>query len=98
MAKKPGGKRDSVDGLGAKLIAAREAAGLTRAAAGELTGVGRANLWQYETERKTPSIALLYRFAAAYRVSPCDLLPPAGRHAVAAGLPGVVEAQRQQGR
>ena len=68
-------KRDAVPGLGAKLKAAREKAGLTQTAADEASGVAQTNIARYEGDSKTPSLATLYKLAAAYGIDICDLLP-----------------------
>ncbi len=68
-------KRDTVPGLGEKLKAARIAAGLTQQQAVDKSGVHQANLSQFEGDAKTPTLATLYKLAAAYGVDVCDLLP-----------------------
>ena len=62
-------------GLGAKLLAARQAAGLTQEAAAKLAGVQRSNLSMYEGESKAPTLPVLAELAKAYRVTLCALLP-----------------------
>ncbi len=68
-------KRDAVPGLGDKLKAARTAAGLTQVQAAESSAVSRVNISSFETDAKTPTLATLYKLAAAYGVNVCDLLP-----------------------
>ena len=75
MAKSPELGRDFVAGVGAKLIAAREAAGMTQVAAAAAAAIGRGNLWQYERDRKAPTLAVLKRLADAYGATVCSLLP-----------------------
>ena len=69
------GDRNPVDDLPAKLLAVRESVGLSRPNAALLAVVGKGNLWQYETGAKTPTLAVLYKLAAAYGCNVCDLLP-----------------------
>jgi transcriptional regulator with XRE-family HTH domain len=71
----PEPKRDSFPGLGAKLLAARKAKGLTQAEVDELAGVDRTNLSQYESDSKTPTLVVLVKLAKAYGVTVDDLLP-----------------------
>ncbi len=68
-------KRDSVPGLGEKLKGARVAAGLTQVQAAEASEVDRVNISKFEGDNKTPTLATLYKLAAAYGVDVCDLLP-----------------------
>lgn len=68
-------KRDAVPGLGEKLRAARIAAGYTQPSAADASGVHHVNISGFETETKTPTLATLYKLAAAYGVNVCDLLP-----------------------
>ena len=68
-------KRDSVEGLAAKLIAARENAGFSQAQAGIASGVSRTTINQFERGAKTPTLATLYKLAKAYGVDVRDLLP-----------------------
>lgn len=68
-------KRDAVPGLGEKLKAARTAAGVTQVAAAEASGVSRVNISAFESDGKTPTLATLYKLAAAYGVNVCELLP-----------------------
>lgn len=69
--------RDLIPGLGARLKAARVAAGLTQQAVQEACGVVRTNLVRYERDTKTPTLRVLYVLARAYGVEVCSLLPPA---------------------
>ena len=73
----------ALPGLGAKLVAAREDAALTQAAAAAAASVDRPSLSLYERDLKAPTLPVLYRLAAAYGVPPCDLLPPADPAAAA---------------
>lgn len=75
MAKIPELGRDFVAGVGAKLVAAREAVGMTQVAAASSANIGRGNLWQYERDRKAPTLPVLKRLADAYGVTVCSLLP-----------------------
>jgi transcriptional regulator with XRE-family HTH domain len=68
-------KRDAVPGLGEKLKAVRTTAGVTQVAAAEASGVSRVNISSFESDAKTPTLATLYKLAAAYGVNVCDLLP-----------------------
>ena len=78
------GDRNPVDDLPAKLLAVRESAGLSRPDAALMAAVGKGNLWQYETGAKTPTLAVLYKLAAAYGCNVCDLLPGGVRPVAAA--------------
>lgn len=69
--------RDSVPGLAGLLRAARLKAGLTQRAAAQASGVHVMNISKFETAKATPTLRVLYRLAAAYRVDVCDLLPRA---------------------
>lgn len=69
-------KRDQVPGLAAKLKAARERSGLTQEQVAEAASVSRASLSQYESGSKTPTLAVIYKLAAAYGVKATTLLPP----------------------
>jgi len=64
-----------VNGLGEKLKAAREKAGLSQVVVAEKSGVARANLSAFENGSQTPTLATLYKLAEAYGVDVCDLLP-----------------------
>ena len=68
-------KRDELPGLGAKLTEARKAAGLSIVDAGEKSEVHRVSIGEYEAGRKTPTVAILMKLAAAYGVGVSDLLP-----------------------
>lgn len=68
--------RDHVPGLGDKLRAAREAVQLSQVGAGEKSGVHHVSIARYESEERVPTIAALYKLAAAYGVTVADLLPP----------------------
>ncbi len=84
-------KRDAVPGLGERLKAAREAAGLTQVQAADRSGVSRTNISGFEAEVKTPTLGTLYKLAAAYGVNVCDLLP-GGELGGAAVLPADEDA------
>jgi transcriptional regulator with XRE-family HTH domain len=43
--------------------------------AAEASGVHRVNIGVFEADTKTPTLATLYKLAAAYGVNVCDLLP-----------------------
>lgn len=68
-------KRDAVPGMGEKLRAARVASGHSQTSAAEASGVHSVNISRFESELKTPTVATLYKLAAAYGVDVCDLLP-----------------------
>lgn len=68
--------RDAVPGLAARLVAAREAAGLSVQAAADRSGVHGVSIARFEKGRRVPTIATLCKLAEAYGVSPGDLLPP----------------------
>lgn len=68
-------KRDAVPGMGEKLKGARVASGLSQVQAAEASGVDRVNISKFEIGTKTPTVATLYKLAAAYGVDVCDLLP-----------------------
>jgi transcriptional regulator with XRE-family HTH domain len=67
--------RDTVPGLAAILRAAREEAGLSQQEAADKSGVHAVSIARFETEVRGPSVATLYKLAAAYGVTVCDLLP-----------------------
>lgn len=67
--------RDHIPGLGAKLRAARENSGLSQVEAGAASGVHHVSIAQYETDKRTPTLAVVMRLAAAYGVTVADLLP-----------------------
>lgn len=68
-------KRDVVPGLGEKLKAARDSKQFTQAEAASASGVFQGNISLFEAEEKTPTLATLYKLAAAYGVKVADLLP-----------------------
>ena len=75
MASESVPKRDAVPGLPARLVAVRESAGLSQAAAASLAGIDRPNLSHYETGFRTPGLAVTIRLARAYGVTLNDLVP-----------------------
>lgn len=66
-------------GLAERLRAAREAAGLSQAQAGERAGLHQVSIAMFETDKRTPTVKVLIRLAEAYGVSVVDLLPPPKR-------------------
>ena len=80
-------------GLGAKLLAARKAAGLTQDAAAKLAAVSRPNLSMYEGESKAPTLPVLAELAKVYRVTLCALLPES---AVPPAPPAVKPARKSK--
>ncbi|WP_439627614.1 helix-turn-helix domain-containing protein [Gemmata sp.] len=98
--------RELVDGLAAKLKAARDAAGLSQQDAGEKSGVHHVSIARFETDKRVPTLAILYKLAAAYGVTVCDLLPPAdgeslpgaGETAARAGGAGTTAKKRGKGK
>jgi len=64
-----------VPGLAKLLKAAREAAGLSQQEAAQRSGVHAVNISRFETEVRGPSLATLYKLAAAYGVKVRDLIP-----------------------
>lgn len=68
-------ERETVDGLADRLKGAREAAGLSQQAAGERSGVHHISIARFETDKRVPTLAMLYKLAAAYGVTVCSLLP-----------------------
>lgn len=68
--------RDSIPGLADRLRAAREAAGLSQAQAGERADLHQVSIAMFETDKRTPTIKVLIRLAEAYGVAVADLLPP----------------------
>ncbi len=68
-----------VPGLAARLKEFREKAGLTQAEAAERAGMYQPDIVRYEKEQRVPTLAQLYKLAAAYGVHVCDLLPTAKR-------------------
>lgn len=69
--------------IGRAIREARKKAGLTTTVLAQQAGVSQAFLSHLETGRSTPSIATLYRLAAALKIAPQDLLPgPANRDLV----------------
>lgn len=72
-------EREIIPGLAAKLRTAREAAGLSQQQAAEATGMYQASIGRYETDKRVPTLAVLYKLAAAYGVEVSELLPPAAK-------------------
>ena len=68
-------KRDSVEGLGEKLLAARTKAGLSQRQVEAASAVSSAMICQFEMGKKTPTLATLYKLADAYGIDVCELLP-----------------------
>jgi SOS-response transcriptional repressor LexA len=68
-------KRDFVDGLAAKLVAARAAAKLSQLQASEASSVPRTMISQFEIGAKTPTLATLIKLAGAYGVDPINFTP-----------------------
>lgn len=68
-------KRDSVAGLATILVAARAKAGMSQVQASAASTVPRTMISQFEIGAKTPTLATLYKLAAAYGVNVCVLLP-----------------------
>lgn len=73
--------REVIPGLAAKLRDAREAAGLSQVEAGVKSGVHHVSIARYEIEERVPTLAALYRLAAAYGLKVADLLPADGPRA-----------------
>lgn len=67
--------RETVPGLADKLRAAREAVKMSQQDAANASGVHQVSIARYETDKAVPTLAVLYKLAAAYRVNVCDLLP-----------------------
>jgi len=67
--------RSAIPGLAARLLAAREAAGLTMQAAADRSAVHLVSIARFEKARRVPTIATLCKLANAYGVTPGDLLP-----------------------
>lgn len=63
--------------IGRQLRAARDRAGLTQTAVGQLLGVHFVTVSRWESGTRVPSLDVLYRLAAAYGCAPRDLLPAA---------------------
>lgn len=68
-------EREVVEGLAARLKAVREAAGLSQTEAGERSGVHHISIARFETDKRVPTLAILYKLAEAYGANVCDLLP-----------------------
>ena len=68
-------KRDEVPGLGAKLRELRVRAGIKATVLASDYGLSQPAISRYETGAKTPTLAVLYKLAAAYGCNVCDLLP-----------------------
>ena len=69
-------KRDYVlPGLGAVLLAARTAKGLSLTDVQKASKVDRASLSLYERDLKAPTLPILAKLAVAYGVTICELLP-----------------------
>jgi len=69
------GKRDLVVGLPEKLLAERAKSGMSQSQVEKASGVSRAMLSQFETGKKTPTLATLMKLAEAYGVNVCELIP-----------------------
>ena len=76
-------EREVIVGLADRLKAAREAAGLSQQQAGEASGVHHVSIARFETDKRVPTLAALYKLAAAYGVTVAEMLPdPPGRKKV----------------
>lgn len=96
--KKSAPKRDYVAGVGAKLAAARDACGMSQVAAAGAAGIGRGNLWQYETDRKAPTLAVLKRLADAYGATVCSLLPEGWEAPAPPAAPAPASPRKRRGK
>jgi transcriptional regulator with XRE-family HTH domain len=67
--------REVVDGLADKLKTVREAANLSQQQAADKSGVHQVSIARFETNKRVPTLAILYKLATAYGVNVCDLLP-----------------------
>lgn len=67
--------REVVPGLASRLKTAREAVRLSQQEAGEKAGVHHVSIARFETDKRVPTLSILYKLAAAYGVDVCDLLP-----------------------
>ena len=67
--------REVIPGLAKQMATARERAGLSQQEAGEKSGVHHVSIARFETEKRVPTLAALYKLATAYGVTVCDLLP-----------------------
>ncbi len=77
--------REVVEGLSDKLKLARESAMLSQQEAGTRSGVHHISIARFETNKRVPTLAILYKLAVAYGVNVCDLLP-GGQTTIAAEL------------
>lgn len=68
-------KRDAVDGLAARLVAARAESGLSQSQVSASTGAPQPMISLYERGRRTPTVSMLLKLARAYGINPADLLP-----------------------
>ena len=66
------------DGLAKKLIATREAAGLTLAEAARKAGIFRENLSLYESGKKVPTDTVLFKLAMVYSENTTVATKPSG--------------------
>ena len=91
----PGPKKKSpgFPGLGAILLAARTAKGLSLTEVHDSSGVDRAGLSLYERDLKIPSLPVLAKLATLYGVTLCALLPES---AVPPVLPAAKSARKSK--
>jgi transcriptional regulator with XRE-family HTH domain len=68
-------EREVIPGLAARLKAARDAAGLSQQQAAEKAGTYQVTIARFETDKRVPTLGILYKLAEAYGVNICDLLP-----------------------
>ena len=59
---------------GQVIKAARVAAGLTQAQLGKLSGCHKANIWEYESDRKDPSVTKWRRICCALGEDPGSMM------------------------
>jgi transcriptional regulator with XRE-family HTH domain len=71
--------KELVPGLAARLKEFREKAGLTLRDAGERAGVHYVSIARFESEARVPTLGIVYKLAAAYGTTVCELLPDAGQ-------------------
>src|SRR5262245_59463742 len=90
--------RDFVPGVGAKLRAAREKAGLSQQQAAERSGVHAINISKFENDKSTPTLATLYKFAEAYGVDVCKLLPDCDEVKASSDQPSATGERTQTAR
>lgn len=100
-------EREVIPGLAARLKAARDAAGLSQQQAAERAGTYQVTIARFETDKRVPTLGILYKLAEAYGVNICDLLPggvlpdaaPAkGKPASAPPAPGPGKRARGKGK